>query len=247
MQKTVQDIYAELRAAFGNRWTVLGIIIGTLVARYDWLTHELAARGIIDVIGIPDWVAGIVIFTAWTTGMALWHAVKLRRTVTPGFRLSFDPNGFGVVEAVERLVTPDTAKEFRAMYVRVQGDTVGPAAANNCSAFLTKLWYRAFGKNTHFVEIPLPQPIPLRDAPFDIFPKIPCLVDFVKGAQTQHGDKLLVVRNWPFVLREKLNPEGTYKFMVTVYGPGGSKEKSVEVDWTGKWDTLTASEVTSQS
>jgi hypothetical protein len=174
--------------------------------------------------------------------------VKLRRTVTPGFRLSFDPNGIGVVEAVEQLSpAPGTVIEFPAKYVRVQGDTAGPAAASNCSAFLTKLCYRELGKNARFVEIPLPQPIPLRDAPFDIFPKIPCLVDFVKGAQTQHGDKLQVVRNWPFVLRQKLDPEGTYKFTVTVYGPGGSKEKSVEVDWKGKWDTVTAREATSQS
>lgn len=31
------------------------------------------------LIGIPDWAAGIVFLAVWAVGMAIWHAVKLRR------------------------------------------------------------------------------------------------------------------------------------------------------------------------
>jgi hypothetical protein len=241
MFETASAAWREVRAAYGTRWYALGLTIAALVGWYDRLSGML---GMTEFIGIPNWMAGVLIFAGWTTVTAILHAVKLRKVITPNFAVSY-PEALGTVEALERVVvqgpsdSPVTVGEYPANYVRVQIETTAPVVASGCLAFLTGLRFHPFGE-TAFGDIRLPQPVPLRDEPFNVYPGIPCLVDFVKATRTRVGDKLLVVRNWPLALSDRLDPEGVYEFSITVHGPGGTRQQVVEIDWRGAFDTIAA-------
>jgi hypothetical protein len=72
---------------------------------------------------------------------------------------------------------------------------------------------------------------------------IPCLVNFAAAVERQDGDKFTVVCNWPYALRNKFGQPGTYKFMIAVHGPGGTKEKLAQIEWHGKRNTMRACDV----
>jgi len=248
MLQTSKAVHAELKAAFGTKWAVLTLIFAGIVARYDWLAHKLEGHGMNQLIGIPDWLAGLLVFAIWTAATAVWHAVKLRRLVTPQFKMSFDEGGLGVVLALERssVVIPaftvggqdtHTTVDTRATYIRLRLETLSDVAVTGCVAFLKKLDARALTGGV-WGPIPLPQPVPLHEKPFDVFPKIPKFVDF--AVAVEKNDKLRVVGSWPLILENVMKVSATYRFILVVTGPGGSQEIAIDVNWAGQWDTVTA-------
>jgi len=251
--RTARDIYTELKAAFGTKWSVLGLLLAGFVSRFDWVAHKLASRGMSELIGIPDWVVAIIILSVWSAATAIWHAVKLRRLITPKLSLSFDQGGIGIQGALDQINEFDghgnllRLTEVQASYVRVLVDTVAKTAVTDCVAFLKdKIEKRAPGGGP-ITEIPLPHRIALgvsnaigKIEPFSVYPELPHMLDFVKSSS--HDNKLVVVGYWPFHLRDAFNDIAIYRFTIAVVAAGVTTSIKMDVNWRGRWDTIGVNE-----
>jgi hypothetical protein len=56
----------------------------------------------------------------------------------------------------------------------------------------------------------------------------------------QFDNKLGFTVPTPFTLERALDDNATYRFTIEVNGDGISETIQVEVDWTGKWDSIVA-------
>jgi hypothetical protein len=67
-------------------------------------------------------------------------------------------------------------------------------------------------------------------------------IAFLKAGQ--FDNKLgFTVDGLPLRLRDTFDEQGTYRFTINVNGEGITETIRVEVDWTGKWDGITARQV----
>ena len=240
----LREAYTELKAAFGNRWSVLSLIVAAIVAKIDWFLRQLAGFGMSPITGIPDWVLGILVFAVLAVIQALVHAVKLRRMVTPSFSLSTDKGG-AIVIAVDRQYDAGGhfVKEFTSRYVRIRADALSKINIRDGVAFITELKKRPLQRTDEEI-IHLPQPILLEDErrPFTIYHAVPKMIDFIK-CDEEHN-RLFVIGRWPIVMENAFEDRAFYTFTIMVNAGGVSASRKVEVMWNGKYDEMTARDVT---
>jgi hypothetical protein len=238
----LREAYTELKAAFGTRWSVLILIVAALVARIDWFLQFLPGVGVIQVVaGVPDWLLGILVLATLITFQAIAHAVKLRRMITPNFILSVDRTG-PIVMALDRIYDSQghLIKEYKSRYIRVKANTVSQTNIGDGVAFITALNKRSSHGNT---EINLPQPVILGNGqPFTIYHALPKMVDFLKCDEVHN--KLFVIGAWPLIMENILDDPATYTFTIMVNAGGVSRSKDIEITWTGRWDQVSARDVT---
>jgi len=78
----------------------------------------------------------------------------------------------------------------------------------------------------------------LRNEPLDIYPNMPCTVDFLRTDERENRLAASPGISWPYILENVFDDKGTYRFTITVNCEGVSKSKTVEIDWDSQWDTI---------
>lgn len=198
------------------------------------------------ILGMPSWQFGTWIFLAVSTFTAIKHAVKLRNVVTPKFRLTFDREGGGIVDAIEKgFSSNEEGKpipfQFGARYIRVTAQTLSKVSVRECFAIITKIERGPISGVGTFIQIEQPQPILVTSKPPpSMYSNMPNFFDFVVVSE-KSGMRL--VQNQPYTMDDSFKESGTYRFSINVYGEGGNQQSSIMVDvvWQGNWRTISAS------
>jgi hypothetical protein len=235
----VKEAWSELVAAYGHRWTVLSLLVAAVIARIDEIARFLEQRGMIqETIGIPDWVLAIIVFCVWSTLTLLWHAVKLRRQITPKFSLEFDPSK----NCIEKPPTfgPPPFKPGNATYLRIRIEAESDAVLSECRTWITSI--EKVEANGNKANIHIPHNMWVRSkVPFKVYPGITETADFLECHEGSPGP--ILSGNKPNILLNAFDKLGIYRFTLTVWGDGGRKKIQVDVDWRGQWNTMTARRV----
>lgn len=196
------------------------------------------------------WAAAVFCLTL--AGYRVWAAerrkvIELNARITPNFRISFDSLNRGLELAIDRIthhtglggIAATAVTQHQAKYLRICVAASTNAPVRNCQAFIFSLEKR-LNEKEQFKPVHLPQFISLRDQPFDVLPRLPEQVDFLKV--TDFDNKMTRTGYWPFVLEDVFNDLGIYRFGFKVNGDGvTSNPIHVDVHWRGAWNTISAS------
>jgi len=222
--------------------TVITVVVRGSAALSEYFTTRNGHM----LLGIPSWVYGIFAGLLLLLYFVGEYATRLRLQIAPCLNVSFDQNGMGMVLAVHRSTSPTptsgTERESRSSYVRIRIDALSKTTVHGCSAFIIALEKR-LKTAAAFTPISLPEPVSLREQQFDVVPQVPSMVDFLMSGEWDN--KLVPVSYWPFILRDAFNDQAIYRFTFVVNGNGASERKQIDVNWEGKWDSITATEVPS--
>jgi hypothetical protein len=201
--------------------------------------------------GITGIICGLLAsYLVWTSERGKVNDLQAR--VTPEFAISFDPGNRGIVDTDEaRQVYHGMsmygepmyrAETKRCKYIRITIEAVSNVPIDGCEAYISSLEKRSNGEES-FVNINLPQHIPLQNKPFSVKYGVPHEIDFAK---TDPETGLTPSPNvlWPNVLAHALEEHAVYGFTFTVHGEGITLAPiAVEVDWRGAWNEVSARQV----
>jgi hypothetical protein len=201
-------------------------------------------------LSIPAWVWGVLAFLIVLLYFVIEHATRLRLRLAPKLKLSFNPNE-AIVQTPAQTQTGELVQqgaatwtfattEHMASYVRIRVEAALETTVRGCTAFLIGLEKRT-PPSSQFIPIRLPQDVPLAGQPFDVFPRIRCIVDFLFCSSSDN--KLRVAGAWPLGLRDTFDDVATYRFTIAVNAEGLTETTRADIDWAGKWDTITGSPV----
>ena len=178
---------------------------------------------------------------------------ELVEKTTPKFAVSFDQERGGITTEVDKteIHMPGTfggmrvtsGPSFNASYLRICVTATSNVSVKNCHAFILSLEKQAAPTET-FLYIDLPHPMPLgeRDEPFEVMPKIPRMVDFMKVSE--QDNKFIRTGYWSNALAGVFIDKATYRFTIAVNGDGITATPiKVEVVWRGEWNTISARQV----
>ena len=85
-------------------------------------------------------------------------------------------------------------------------------------------------------------PLGERDEPFEVMPKIPRMVDFMKVSE--QDNKFIRTGYWSHALAGVFIDKATYRFTIAVNGDGITATPiKVEVVWREEWNTISARQV----
>jgi hypothetical protein len=196
-------------------------------------------------------VWGLLAFLILLLYFVVEHATRLRLRLVPKLRLSFGPVEEAIVQTPVRTPTgqlvytgPTTltfgTSEHMASYVRIRVEAISETTVRGCTAFLIGLEKRT-PPSSQFIPIRLPQDVALGAQPFDVFPHVRCIVDFLFCSA--NDNKLTVTGAWPLGLRDAFDDIATYRFTIAVNADGPTETTRADIDWAGKWDTITGSPV----
>jgi hypothetical protein len=205
-----------------------------------------------SLLGAPfAWACGIIVGLFLLVYFLNEHAVQLRRSLLPRIELSCEKRGCVAQTKVQRYIPMPSATgqtlavtpagEVLASSVRIWVQAISKVAPRNVSAFLTKFERR----NAVGAWIP---------SQYDELVRLPWVGEtltvnlsnlFPQYVSVLHieGDTNKIdfwKTGMPFSLVEFFNQEvATYRLTVAVITEDGlTQEIAFELDWRGKWDTL---------
>lgn len=240
---------------FSDRWDVLRdaltlrrvlavsivFAIATAVAAFSqriaqWLSGGVAS----SLFGVPPWTWGVLVSLFLVSWFLMEYALHLKRESTPRLRASFDPRKAGITWAIERPVVqnalaPDAG--FRATYIRFRVEALTKKAVRDCTAHLINIW-KLQPPDGQPIEVDLPHVIGLGPPQFDVLPYAHRMIDFLRCNETDNI--LRPTAPWPFHLEHVFDEPATYRFQFAVEGDGVSETLTVDVHWTGVWNTIKA-------
>jgi hypothetical protein len=202
------------------------------------LVEFLARREGHTLLGVPPlaWavIAGLLLLLCWV----IESGTKQRQSLLPKISVSFNPAAEGMVQTrTEVYDGPKKVRDDRAVYIRITINALSRTTVKGCVAFLTKVEKRAKPASL-FADVPISGALALTQTPFDVYPRVPATVDFLKCGQ--FDNRLGFSVPTPFRLENILDNHATYRFTIEVNGEGVSETRCVEVDWTGTWDGIVA-------
>lgn len=204
-----------------------------------WLTDGAGS----DLFGAPPWAWGVIASLAILVWFLIEYGVGLREDVTPKVAATFNAREAGITWALERQIDQKSGRpvglEFKATYLRFRVSTTAKKAIRDCTAHLIALSKKA-KPTDQFEAVDLPHVMSLT-APFDVLPYAPRMIDFLRCDET--NSVLHPTIPWPFHLENVFNDLGTYRFVFAVEGHDVSTKLTVDVQWAGKWDRITAEQV----
>jgi hypothetical protein len=227
-----------------RRVIALPLIIAVITALVRLAPVIARAEGAPMFLGVPPWMWGVIGGLLLLAYFLLEYGNRKRLELQPKFDVVFPASGLGIVSAIAREPTPTSdgrlnyGPPFKTRYCRIQIDNLSGATIKNCVAGITALEKRR-KTETDFVRINLPQTVFLRNEPFDVYPNMPCTVDFLRTDERVNKLAVSPGISWPYILENVFDDKGAYRFTVTVNGEGVSKSKVVEIDWDCQWDTIT--------
>jgi hypothetical protein len=240
----LSDYRTTIIEAFTLRRVIaLPLVIATVTAVVHASTalSKQFARGE-TLLGAPSWAWGLIAGLLLFLYFMIACANRLRLQLEPKINVSFNPNGEGMVTTPTEIYKD--GKLFahdEAVYIGITLQALSRTTVKNCVAFVTGIEKRRIS-NDHFIEIPVHGPLNLTPTPIDVHPRIPMPIAFLKAGQ--FDNKLgFTVDGLPLRLRDTFDEQGTYRFTINVNGEGITETIRVEVDWTGKWDGITARQV----
>lgn len=243
MAKGISDRVATLlEASTKRRVLVTGLAVSiatTAYSSWNWIAAQLALRGMSAPLGIPAWCVALIVLLVCASYFLFEYAHRLRISLTPKFKVhEFDIDSLGMVTAVEMARDQhDNPVSIEAIYLRLTVENESKSVIERCRAYVVALAKKPDGVAA-FVPVALPQPIFLNE-PFDLYPEIPHMVDFVKSWDLTN--EMYVTGAWPFALRKAFAGKGTYRFTIAVHAGGVTEKRVVDVNWRGEWNGITAS------
>jgi hypothetical protein len=193
----------------------------------------------------------------------LWRRVvdenrDLKTKVTPKVRLWFDPDDRGIQDEItetfsmgeplpvcygQKLI-PDAGLSVpirgKARYIRLQAETLSTTEVARCLAHITRL--SRITPDGRYIAINLPHGISLFDKPRDIWPLVPFTIDLLICDNTNNGP-MVPVPWWPSSLLDAFTHPGSYLFEIVVTASGVSESIRVQIDWKGRWNTLSGRQI----
>jgi hypothetical protein len=177
---------------------------------------------------------------------------ELEHKLTPAFRVYFDQERGGMVDAITKSTshtgmsaygTPIIQeKSTRSKYFRIWVEATSAATVEQCEGYIVSL-ERRNNENEAFIHAAVPQPLSLKAEPFDVVPGVRRAIDFVMSDETGRFDHSPEVY-WPYTFDNFLSQVGTYRFTFVVHGGGVTAPSiRVEVHWRGQWDAIFAEQV----
>jgi hypothetical protein len=209
-----------------------------------WITFPQNA-GPPVIFGFPSWILGLTlaffIFAIWMLEVAAHYRKKL----LPKIGVSFNRTGEGIVRTKTVVVEQDVTgaikrRDDEAVYIRITLSAVSQITVRGCVAFLTEIEKKLIPTGP-FIKIPVAGGIPITQTPIDVHPRVPTSVDFLKSGRSDN--KLEFSMAWPLRLLGALDDNATYRFTIEVNGDGITETIRVDIDWAGKWDTVTGHQV----
>ena len=234
---------ALLEALTLKRVIALPLVIAVITALVRLAPVIAKAEGTPTFLGVPDWAWGVIGGLLLLLYFLLEYGTRKRAELQPNFDVSFRATGLGIVAAIAREPIfvdgrMDYGPPFRTRYVRIEITNLSAVTIRSCVAGITKVEKRRHG-DAAFIDHKLPQTVFLRTEPFDVYPDMPCTVDFLRTDERENKLGVSPGISWPYILEDVFHDKGTYKFTITVNGEGVSKSRTVEIDWKGHWDTIT--------
>lgn len=211
---------------------------------WEHIVPYLTERGMTGLAGIPIWAIGAFVFLLCALGSVFEYAHRLRISIRPKLRLSFNQDIGGIVETPLKFWTPQSdgtrllTGEVTCSYLRVHADATSKKPVRECTAFLTGIEKKAPG-DTVFKVVPLSYAVQLAgQQEFRVLPNVTRTIDFMT---CRHDNNLLLLDgSWPLTLRNAFVDRATYRLTICVNGDGVSETVKVDVNWAGSAQTITA-------
>jgi len=242
--------------AFGHHWAdyASGAPSVPLTFAALFISNKWAAIGT-GLLGIACGV--FAAYRVWSSErqrllVAYERIGGLEYLLTPTFRVYFDQERGGMVDAIAKSVSHATMSTYgtqiqhervtRSKYFRIWIEATTDAPVGQCEGYIVALERRNSDEEA-FIHASVPQPLPLKAAPFDVVPGVRKAIDFVMSDETGRFDHSPEVY-WPYTLDNYLSAPGTYRFTFRVHGGGVTAPPlRVEVHWQGQWDAIFAEQV----
>jgi hypothetical protein len=193
-------------------------------------------------LGVPSPAWGILAGLLLVFYFLIQYATRIRKSIIPKISVVFNPSGEGIVRTPTEVYQQTEGKWAKirtdqAVYIRITIRAMSRMTVKGCVAFITRIQKRPT-PTASFTEVLVFNAIALTQTPLDVYPRVPATVDFLKCGQ--FDNKLGFTVPTPFSLEGALDDNATYRFTIEVNGDGISETIEVEVDWTGKWDSIVA-------
>jgi hypothetical protein len=233
-----QDWAALMSGAFSVPFSALAVFSDSSLSKLIWGATALSALI-------------IMLFLIWAKERK--RIVLLETRLHPNFAISFNQEKGGIVPAKERTelhsmgayggIRTVAGPEYNASYIRICVTATSEMSVKQCQAFIIAL-EKQNRPGEAFIHINLPEPARLETEPFEVFPNIPRMVDFLKASE--HDNKLIRTGYWSHLLANVFDDEATYRFTIAVNGDRiTSKPIKIDLVWRGAWDRISATEVAS--
>lgn len=221
----------------------------TLAVRYGPILAQEANRPVL--LAAPPWAFGAIAGLTLLLLFVVTYATRLRLSLLPKMVLVCDPEQGSLVRTrVAKFALKDgqpvhaedgqpVGTEVMASSIRISVRATTRVAPKNATAFLTKFeklneageWESS--RYNELVQLPWVGETMTADLS-DLFPR------FVSVFHIEDDNKIgFWMVGMPFSLVDFFQPVTRYRLTVAVIADGTTQQTTFELDWTGKWDTVT--------
>lgn len=238
----IRQGWEEFKLALGlRRYTVLSlsIAVANIFAALYLVETGLKMSSVL-FISIAAAALLIILLVAITD-----HAIRLRHSITPKIQLDFDAGGGSLVKVMLKLFqNGKPAGEANCFYLRGKVTCLGELAAPNCEALLTNI-EKQNGDNWDSVGFSDSVDLPWANRGERGFSPLSIAVGAKRYFDIFYTDEksnqLVPAAPWPAHMHNLFDAPGTFRIEIGVLCEGVLKKIHVIVNWTGKWNTVTAS------
>lgn len=230
-----------------SRGLVPVIFAGALIfLGFAWSTFQHSVeKG--SIWGAPVWAWGLIVGFAFLIWWLFETVVSLRRPLKPKVKLSFVPDGGGIIATRQNFIDP-TTKEItgsrETIFVRIRVECISKIGPRVCAAFLTGIEKTTDAARNQKAVLFDPLSLPwsqLGIGELPIYPQIPRNIDLVLAAE--NSQRLEPCFQTPFSMSDFVNEAGIYDFNVNVVADGVPEAIRLRVHWNGDWRAIRAEEV----
>jgi hypothetical protein len=210
-----------------------------------WLAITWPNQPIIaQIVILPPWSAAAMVFLFIIVLFLTLRVVIMTAEKNPRFTISFNSQHPCIDRqrvSVQEPITGQFVDKGMATYFRIRIEANSDTPIGECRAFITNIDVKKYGSYI-FEPIPLPHRLWIRsESPIKVFPDVPEMADFLMCIE--NINKLQLIGHVPNSLISIFDEPATYAFTFSVQGDGRRRKIKVEVDWRGKYDNITARQV----
>ena len=247
MIRWIKEATAVVLEALGHYRFLLPSTIGAAIGATDWLKPHLTRFSAMEeVIGIPSWVVGVLVFFLISAFQVLNYAIKLRRKITPNIQISFDPEGSIVETEQEIRSSQGPSRMCNARYVRGLVTTQAEVAVMDCSVYLTEVSQRtssgAFERTKFLDGAPLLWATSESQYNVKIAKGIRRYFDILH-VNDDTNSLQLAMNATPFRLVDLFKMPGTFRLKVIAVADGAQAEAIFEFTKGDNWNDISGRQV----
>lgn len=236
--------FRTLKEALTRKEIILGGVVVTAVtgaiAYYPKIARFLTSSTQETLVGVPGWAVATVVGSLVLSYFLLVYATRLRESLEPQLKLSFDQHESGIaITPIDVIGVDANGQRFvertSGTYIRIHIETVSKKGVSPCVPYIVAIAKRKLGHGP-FTSIAIHNPIGLAEV--TVRPSIKAHADFLSCSKLD--GRMQITPQMPLALQDAFVDLATYRFAIRVYADDTHRTIGVDVTWKGQYDTITA-------